>query len=61
MTYTITIPVPPRILSPNYRGHWAPISAAKKQYRETCRYLALSAMAPTARLGTRDLHRRVVP
>ena len=44
MTYTITIPVPPRILSPNYRGHWAPISAAKKQYRETCRYLALSAM-----------------
>lgn len=44
MTYTITIPVPGRLLSPNHHGHWAAISRAKKQYREACRYLTLSAM-----------------
>ena len=37
----LTLPWPPKALSPNYRGHWAPLAAAKKKYRFAVRILAL--------------------
>lgn len=36
---------PPKELSPNYRGHWAPIARAKQSYRSAARLLTRSALA----------------
>jgi crossover junction endodeoxyribonuclease RusA len=40
---TITLPWPPKDLSPNARLHWAKLAKAKKSYRHACRALALQA------------------
>lgn len=42
---TVELPWPPKELSPNYRGHWAPIARAKKSYRSAARLLTRSALA----------------
>lgn len=36
----ITLPFPPRTLSPNVSGHWASKATAKKKYKKDCFYLA---------------------
>ena len=36
----ITLPWPPRSLSPNARLHWAQLAKAKKVYREACAWTA---------------------
>jgi hypothetical protein len=33
-SFTITVPLPGRILSPNVRSHWRPVSKAKRVYRK---------------------------
>lgn len=40
----LDLPMPPRELSPNYRGHWAQIAGYKKDYRDHCLVLAKSVM-----------------
>lgn len=40
----ITLPWPPKELSPNARLHWAKVSKAKKSYREACYYIALMSL-----------------
>ena len=37
----LALPWPPKELSPNYSGHWAPQASAKKKYRFAVRMLAL--------------------
>ena len=37
----LSLPWPPKELSPNYSGHWAPQASAKKKYRFAVRMLAL--------------------
>ena len=44
---TVELPWPPKELSPNHRGHWAPVSQAKKRYRTAARLLARSALSKT--------------
>lgn len=44
---TVELPWPPKELSPNHRGHWAPISKAKSGYRTAARLLARSALSKT--------------
>ena len=39
----LTLPWPPKELSPNYSGHWAPQASAKKKYRFAVRVLAMQA------------------
>lgn len=39
----LTLPWPPKELSPNYAGHWAPQASAKKKYRFAVWALALQA------------------
>lgn len=39
----LLLPLPPRELSPNWRGHWAKKWKASSQYRTTCRMLAYEA------------------
>jgi crossover junction endodeoxyribonuclease RusA len=36
----ITLPWPPKELSPNARQHWAVLAKAKKAYREACHWQA---------------------
>ena len=43
MTLQITLPLPPRETSPNWRGHWGAKSMAVKNYRSTAWTLALEA------------------
>ena len=38
----LTMPWPPKELSPNARLHWAQLARAKKKYREACAWTALS-------------------
>lgn len=40
---TLTLPFPPRDLSPNARPHWAVKAASAKNYRYACMTLALKA------------------
>ena len=40
----IDIPMPPRELSPNYRGHYYAIARIRKEYRRDCRVFALMVM-----------------
>jgi len=40
---TVTLPWPPKDLSPNARLHWAKLAKVKKAYRHACRALALQA------------------
>ena len=62
---TLTLPWPPKELSPNARQHWSALAKAKKAYREECAWhakvqgackqdaeklhLALTFFAPTRR------------
>lgn len=39
----VTLPWPPKELSPNTRTHWAKLAKAKKAYRATCFWLAKEA------------------
>lgn len=39
----VTLPWPPKELSPNARLHWAKLAKAKKAYRQHCQLLALEA------------------
>lgn len=45
MSLNLTLPWPPRELSPNFRGHWTVIAAAKRKYRTACWALTLEAAA----------------
>lgn len=51
----VTLPWPPRELSPNARGHWSKKSKRAKSYRLTCMLLCLQASlkAPPGRIGLR--------
>ena len=40
---TVTFPWPPKELSPNYRGHWAPVYKRRKEYKEDCWILCKQA------------------
>lgn len=39
----ITVPVPPRELSPNARSHWRVMSVKKRNYKDLCYLLAKTA------------------
>lgn len=41
----VDLPWPPKELSPNHRGHWAPIARAKLSYRTAARLLTRSALS----------------
>jgi crossover junction endodeoxyribonuclease RusA len=43
----ITLPWPPKELSPNARMHWARLAKAKKAYREACAWSAKQQGAKT--------------
>lgn len=40
----ITLPWPPRALSPNSRGHWAKRAKAAEMYRYTCKMISLESI-----------------
>ena len=40
----LDLPMPPRELSPNYRGHWREVAPIRRDYREHCLMLALVAI-----------------
>ena len=42
----VTLPWPPRTLSPNSRTHWATMAKAKAMYRHTCWALAKQSLEP---------------
>lgn len=48
----VTLPWPPRELSPNARAHWSKKSKVAKNYRRTCHLLCFDAglTAPAARM-----------
>lgn len=48
ITFSIAIPWPPKILSPNARPHWAALARAKKDYRHAC-YVEARATHPEER------------
>ena len=41
MSLTLTLPWPPKELSPNARLHWSKLARAKKSYRATCFWTAI--------------------
>lgn len=47
----IKLPWPPASLSPNSRGHWATIAAAKKKYRHACWGSTLAQLDRTAAIA----------
>jgi len=51
----VTLPWPPKDLSPNARRHYMAHARAKKKYREACRILALAA-GVKALAGAERLH-----
>ena len=40
----LDLPMPPRELSPNYRGHYYAVARIRKEYRRDCRVFALMVM-----------------
>lgn len=54
---TVSLPWPPKELSPNARVHWAKLAKAKKQYRQVAFWLAKEAklQAPAKELIRVDL------
>ena len=48
----LNLPWPPKELSPNYSGHWAPQASAKKKYRFAVRMLATQAKWEIPEQGT---------
>ena len=47
----LSLPWPPKELSPNYSGHWAPQASAKKKYRFAVRMLATQVKWPIPEAG----------
>lgn len=47
----VTLPWPPKELSPNARLHWAKVMKFKKAYREACYYLTLAEIDRTKKFG----------
>lgn len=43
MSFEVTLPWPPRVLSPNVRTHWTAKSKAAKAYRAACAMLCKEA------------------
>lgn len=54
----LTLPWPPKELSPNARLHWAKLAKAKKAYREACAWTAMGQGLRT--VATRKLHLSLV-
>ena len=53
----VTLPWPPKDLSPNARIHWGKLAKAKKAYRQTCYLLARQAGLSAVYLtGARSIH-----
>lgn len=48
----VTLPWPPRILSPNARAHWATKAKAVASYKSSCWFLCLEAKARKLQPGT---------
>jgi hypothetical protein len=42
--FTVELPLPPDVLSPNKRGHWGAKARATKAYREACAWAFKAAM-----------------
>lgn len=42
-TMTIELDLPPKVLSPNARAHWAKVASAKKKYRKAAALIAKAA------------------
>jgi crossover junction endodeoxyribonuclease RusA len=40
---TVTLPWPPKELSPNFRGHWSKVNKFKQAYKEDCWILTKAA------------------
>ena len=57
----LVLPWPPKELSPNYSGHWAPKASAKKKYRFAVRMLALQVKWVMAKKGPIDLEIEFYP
>lgn len=56
MKQTITLPWPPKELSPNARVHWAVLSKAKNKYRALCAWHAKQqGMKPVGEVGALHL------
>lgn len=51
---TLTLPLPPRALSPNARGHWAAKSRAVKAYRHRAEMTARVNVPPSRRAKWRS-------
>ena len=47
----ITLPWPPKELSPNSRNHWAKRAKVAAKYRETCRLLTIASKIRPAETG----------
>lgn len=54
MSLEITLPWPPKELSPNSRQHWAKLAKAKRLYRHACAITAISQGAK--RIAADGLH-----
>jgi crossover junction endodeoxyribonuclease RusA len=52
----ITLPWPPKELSPNARLHWAKLAGAKKAYRETCYFVARQQKLAKIEADRLDVH-----
>ena len=52
----ITLPWPPKELSPNARLHWAKLARAKKTYRETCYFVARQQKLAKIEANRLDVH-----
>ena len=44
---SISLPLPPRVLHPNYRGHWQQVAREKRAYREVVWGIAYDAAPAT--------------
>ena len=47
---TVTLPWPPKELSPNQRLHWSKVARAKKKYRADCAFVGAELQAPDGKL-----------
>lgn len=54
----LTLPWPPKELSPNARLHWAKLAKVKKAYREACAWTAMEQ--GLRKVATRKLHLSLV-
>lgn len=57
----LTLPWPPKVLSPNDRPHWAKLARAKKAYRHACAWTAKSQGATQVDAERLQVHLTFVP